>query len=86
MGHQEACDFRCRKSDNIHYEPQKNQYIWCTSCNNGNGAWGYHWEVVHMEWKENQAKYKSVHFSDPATNAVIYCSYLMTTSDKYVKE
>ena len=25
-------------------------------------------------------------FNDPATNAVIYCSYLMATSVKYMKE
>ena len=25
MGHQEACDFRCRKSDNSHYELQQQQ-------------------------------------------------------------
>ena len=28
----------------------------------------------------------SVHFYDPETNAVIYFSYLVTTSEKYVKE
>ena len=53
---------------------KKNQYKWCTSCNNSNGAWGYHWKVGHMEWKENQAKNKSVYFDDHDTNAVIYCS------------
>ena len=25
---------------------------WCIYCNNGNGAWGFHWKVVHKEWKE----------------------------------
>ena len=64
----------------------KNQYKWCTSCNNGNGAWGCHWKVGHREWKENQSKKNSVHFFDPATNAVIYCSYLMAISEKYTKE
>ena len=38
-----------------------------------------------MEWKEKQAKNKSVNFSDTATDAVIYFSYLMVTSEKYVK-
>ena len=63
-----------------------NQYKWCTSYNNGNGACAYHWKIVHGEQKEMQYKNKSVHFSDPATNAVIYFSYLLATSDKYVKE
>ena len=53
----------------------KHHYKWCTSCNDSNGAWGYHWEVDHREWKEKQIKNKSVKFSDSATNAVIYCSY-----------
>ena len=64
----------------------KNYYKWCTSCNDGNGAWGYHWKVGHKEWKEKQFNNKSVHFSDPSTNAVIYSSYLMVTSENYVKE
>ena len=61
-------------------------YKWCTSCNDGNGAWGYHWKIDHIQWKENQVKNKSVQFTDSATNAVIYFSYLMATSDNYVKE
>ena len=52
----------------------KNQYKWCTSCNTVNGAWGYHWKVDHMEWKEEQSKNNTVHFADTATNTVIYCS------------
>ena len=64
----------------------KTQYKWCTSYNNGNGALGCHWTVGHMEWKEKQANNKSVHFAYHATNALIYCSYLMDTSEKYVKE
>ena len=64
----------------------KNHYKWCTSCNDGNGAWGYHWKIDHIEWKEKQVKNKLVQFSDSATNAVIYCSYLMATSGNYVKE
>ena len=64
----------------------KEKYKWCTSLNNGNVAWGYHWKVDHREWKEKQANNKSVHFSDPSNNAVIYCPYLMATSENYVKE
>ena len=58
----------------------------CTSCNDGDGAQGYHWKVVHREWKEKQVKNKLVQFSGSATNAVIYCSHLMATSENYVKE
>ena len=65
---------------------KKHHYKWCTCCNNGNGAWGYHWRIGHREWKEKQVKDKLVQFSYSATNAVIYCSYLMATSDNYVKE
>ena len=65
---------------NTHY------YKWCTSFNGGNGAWGYKWKVDHREWKEKQVKNKLVQFSDSVTNAVIYFSYLMATSDNYVKE
>ena len=28
-----------------------NKYKWCTSCNNGQGAWGFHWKGGHD--KEN---------------------------------
>ena len=41
--------------------------------------------VGHMEWIENEAKNKSVKISDYANNAVIYCSYLVDTSEKFVK-
>ena len=64
----------------------RKQWKWFTSCNNNKGACGYHWKIVQKEWKENQAKKKSVHFSYPKTNALIYCSYHMTTNEKYVKE
>ena len=53
----------------------KHHYRWCTSCNNSNVEWGYHWKIDHREWKEKQVKNKLVQFSDSATNAVIYCSY-----------
>ena len=62
------------------------KYKWCISCNNGKGAWGFHWKFEHREWKEKQVKNNLVQFSDSATNAVIYCSYLMTTSENYIKE
>ena len=55
----------------------KNHYKLCTSCNDGNGAWGYNWKVDHREWKEKQVKNKLIQFSDSATNSVIYCSYLI---------
>ena len=58
------------------------KYKWCTSCNNGQGAWGFHWKDGHEEWEIKQGKKQYVHFSNPATSAVIYCSYLMTTSEE----
>ena len=62
----------------------KTKYKWCTSCNNGQGAWGSHWKDCHEEWKNKQGKNPYGHFSNPATNAVIYCSYLMTTSEESI--
>ena len=62
------------------------KYKWCTSCNNGQGAWGFHWKGGHKEWKIKQCKNPSVCFSNPATNTVIYCSYLMTTSEESMEE
>ena len=43
-------------------------------------------EIWPQGAKKKQAKNKSVHIYDPATNAVIYWSYFMDTSEKYVKE
>ena len=43
-------------------------------------------EGWHREWKENQVRDKLVQFSDSATNAEIYCSYLMAISENNVKE
>ena len=54
-----------------------NKYKWCISCNNGKGAWGFHSKDGHKEWKNKQGKKPYVLFSNPANNAVIYCSYLM---------
>ena len=62
------------------------KYKWCTSCNNGQGAWGFHWKDGHKEWKNKQGKKPSGRFSNPVTNAVIYCSYLMTTSEELTEE
>ena len=58
------------------------KYKWCTSCNNGQGAWVFHWKDVHNEWGNKSGKKSSVHFSNPDTNHVMYCSYLMTTSEE----
>ena len=62
------------------------KYKWCISCNNGQGAWGFHWKDGHDKWKNKQGKKPSGSFSNPATNAVIYCSYLMTTSEESIEE
>ena len=32
------------------------KYKWCISCNNGQGAWGFHWKNGHEEWKIKQGK------------------------------
>ena len=61
-------------------------YKWCTSCNNGIGAWGFHWKDGHYEGKYKQDKKSSVRFSNPATDAIIYFSYLMTTSAESTEE
>ena len=50
------------------------KYKWCTSCNIGQGAWGFHWKDVHEEWKNKQGKKPSVSFSNTANNALIYLS------------
>ena len=62
------------------------KYKWCTSCNNGRGAWGFHWKDGHEEWKIKKGKKPSARFSNISTNAVIYCSYLMTTSEESIEE
>ena len=59
------------------------KYKWCISCNNGQGAWGFHWKYGHREWKEKQVKDKLVQFS---VNAEINCFYLMAISENNVKE
>ena len=62
------------------------KYKWFISCNNGQGAWGFHWKDGHEEWKIKQGKKTSVRFSNPSNNAIIYCSYLMTTSEESIEE
>ena len=62
------------------------KYKWCTSCNNANGAWGFHWKDGHSEWVKKQGKKSSVRFSNPATDEIIYYSYLMTTSEYSTEE
>ena len=57
-----------------------------TSCNNGKGAWGFHWKDGHEEWKIKQGKKVSVLFSNSNNNTVIYCSYLMTTSEESMED
>ena len=35
---------------------KKNQYKWCTSCNDGNGAWGYHLKVEKGSGKKKSSQ------------------------------
>ena len=63
-----------------------NKYNWLTSCNNGQGTWRFHWKDGHDEWKNKQGKKPSVRFFNPSNNAVMYCSYLMTTSEESMEE
>ena len=58
----------------------------CKYCNNGQGAWIFHWKDGHEECKIKQSKKPSVCFFNVATNAVIYCSYLMNTNEKSTEE
>ena len=62
------------------------KYKWCIYCNDGKGEWGFNWKDGHEEWKNKQGEKPSGSFSNPATNAVIYCSYLMTTSEESIEE
>ena len=59
----------------------KKKYKWCTSWNNGQGIWGFHCTDIHEECKDKQGKKSSLHFSNPATNHIMCCSYLMTTNE-----
>ena len=62
------------------------EYKWCTSCNNGQSAWGFHWKDDPEEWKNMQGKKPYVRFYNPANNAVIYCYFLMTTSEESMED
>ena len=57
-----------------------------TSWNNGQGEWVFQWKDGHEEWKIKQGKKPFFRFYNPSTNAVIYCSYLMTTSEESTEE
>ena len=61
-------------------------YKWCISCNNVPVAWELQWKDSHYEWENKQGKNPSVSFPNPATNAVIYCSYIMATSGDSTRE
>ena len=61
------------------------KYKWCTYWNNGQGEWQFHWKYGHEEWKIKQGKKPSIGFSNPSTNAVIYGSYLINTSEEYTE-
>ena len=65
-------DTKCLTIANMTRNNKK--YKWCTSCNNGQGAWVFHWKDGHEEWKNKQGKKPSVRFSNPANNALIYLS------------
>ena len=62
------------------------KYKWWTSCNNGQGAWVFHWKDGREECKTNQGKKLSIRFTNTSTNAVIYYSYLMTTSEESTED
>ena len=61
---------------------RKKIYKWCTSYNDGNDACGFHWNGGNDEWKNKQGKKSYVRYSNPATNAIIYWSYLMNTIEE----
>ena len=62
------------------------KYKWCTSFNNGQGAWGFHCKDGHEEWEIKQGKNPSVRFSNPVNNAVIYYYYLIIYSEESMEE
>ena len=49
------------------------QYKWCTLCNNGKGAWQFHWNTGHSAWtkqhKEGGAKVLCI--QEPSRNTVM---------------
>ena len=62
------------------------EYKWWTSCKKDHGAWGFQWKDGHEESKIIQGKKPYVSFSNPATNEVVYWSYLMSTSEESIEE
>ena len=51
------------------------KYKWCTSYNNGNGAWGFHWKDGHEDWKNNQGKIVYFHFANYTTNNLLILTH-----------
>ena len=82
MGDYKACCLRYQTSDNSHHDPQQQEVQVVHLLQYSQGAWGFHWKDGHKEWKNKQGKKPSVHFYNPANNTVIYCSYLMVTSEE----
>ena len=62
------------------------QYKCCTFWNNGQVVWIFHWRYGHEEWENKQGNKTYISFSNPATNEVIYCSYLMNISEDSTEE
>ena len=62
------------------------KYKWWTSCKKDHGAWGFQWKDGHEESKIIQGKKPYVSFSNPATNEVVYWSYLMSTREESIEE
>ena len=62
------------------------KYKWLTSCKSGDGAWGFHCKDGHDEWENKLVNKAYVRFVDPTNNAIIYCSYLIITSDDSIEE
>ena len=63
-----------------------NKYQWCITCNNGQVHGDFTGFLSIGSGRKNQFKNKLAQFSDSATNAVIYCSYPMATSENRIKE
>ena len=62
------------------------KYKWWIYCNIGQGALGFHWKDGHEEWKNKQGMKPFGCFTNPTNNEVIYCSYLMTSSEESIEE
>ena len=57
-----------------------------TYFNGGKGTCEFHCKDDQKEWKKNWDKNKYFNFADFETNAVIYWSCLVATSDYYAEE